>query len=394
MYANLITLQTGAKDEWTLYPADKKQTAPTQSISATSSGNCTIKTPTGSIADLGGSKKAGIRSGSIGIADKTSGESCAQVTASPSETLTIDLKGRTADLAVLDVELQKDAVILATATLAGGDASYFEVQSGDSITGGAALGGQSSAIVAECQVGTSSGPNSGSSDNCRWVIQGALFDKLELKAVRGLFSLEGGADGAAATSSGDEPSGLPATLTYFRIASLFECQTGSVTVDGLGTTPTVTIRDVDVSSGTECTDFAYSLSTGVVEGRATATFTKPWSEQSERLQFMMDLQWAIAPGEVAALPPVEFGFHDKDLNPGEARELGWCANSTFELSNGGQPAITDDMDVEPWTGDPSLDPFPGVQYACMIPNPSVIPDGEGLAWLQSIYVHGDAYARR
>ena len=41
---------------------------------------------------------------------------------------------------------------------------------------------------------TSSAPNS-RIDNCRWVIDGALFDKIALTATAGQFSLEGGADG-------------------------------------------------------------------------------------------------------------------------------------------------------------------------------------------------------
>ncbi len=51
-----------------------------------------------------------------------------------------------------------------------------------------------------CNVATSSAPNSNITDNCRWLFGGlGPFDVVELKALRGQFSLEGGADGVVPT---------------------------------------------------------------------------------------------------------------------------------------------------------------------------------------------------
>jgi hypothetical protein len=38
--------------------------------------------------------------------------------------------------------------------------------------------------------------------------------------------------------------------------------------------------------------------------------------------------------------------------------------------------------------------FPGTQYACIADSKLVRDNGRPIAWFQSIYVHGDAFARR
>jgi len=315
----------------------------------------------------------GFQSGTFGVAEKPSGASCVEVNAnrqSTIETLIIQLGGSDlfplqATSATLDIEAKGSG---AKATV-------------EFVLGGSTKGTQ----VVDCNATTSdAGPDAKNGDNCIETValaNGAAFDELRISASSGAsVSLEGGQDWVG--------SSTPNVSTTFQVGYFGEapvaCESRTVQVAGSATTPAVQVREVSTSIG-DCQGFVYSLtSTG-----GQATFLKPYSEQSERLQFMMDLEWAIAPGEVAALPPVKFGFHDKDLNPGDPEELGWCANSDFELANGRQPTITSDMDTET---NEAL--FPGIQYACMMPPTLRTTDGTPTSWFQSIYVHGDAYARR
>ena len=394
LYSNLITLQTGAKNEWKLYPTDTKVAPSTQGISATSSGNCTIKTPTGTIADLGGSKKAGLRSGSIGIADKTSGESCAQVSASPSETLTIDLKGKDIDLAVLDVELQKDAVILAAAFNGPTDTTpvYFELQSGSNITANGSTKSGKTATVAKCQVDTSSGPNSNVNDNCRWVIEDTVFDRISLTAVAGQFSLEGGADGTVTRRTGPEPSGTPANLSYVRIAETLDCNESTFTLPISGIAPQVSVDRLGNADPTQtCEGFTYELT----NTSAQVNFIKPFDTQTS-VQFVMNLVWPIT-GVVADLPPVKFSFHNSDgLLSGTTYTLDWCRNTQYD-ANGKVTGLNPNPLFNASIADMETGPgYPGKQYACVVPRTQLLVDAGNnpTGWTQQIYILGDAYARR
>ena len=156
-YTNLITLQTGYTNAFTLYPAVQGGARVTQPLASMSSKDCTIKAPAGSVVALSGSKAPGLRSGSIGVADKTSGEACSQVNASSGDFLSIDLLTLHSDLAVLDVELQKNAVILATVYDGDTVAGYFELQSGTGVTPGGTPTSRPDAKVAICQVSSSFG---------------------------------------------------------------------------------------------------------------------------------------------------------------------------------------------------------------------------------------------
>lgn len=411
-FTDLVTIQTGATTNAVVYyPSDDETAVTTQNLTSSA---CKLSSDSSVITF--GPDKVGLRQGSIGIINGGAGESCGQVNA-PSEVLTLDLGRRIASTAVLDMELQKNAVVLATLTR-GTTKTYVELQSGSSITntrtpaaaGGFPVAANVPVTVATCQLANSSANNSGPSDNCRWVIDDAKFTSISLKTIIGNASLEGGADGTVTRLSSGDTEPLPAAraFSYFITEDLFQCQTGAVTVEGLGSNPDVTIRDVDVSSTPACQDFEYELTTGIVDGAATATFTKPWSDQSTRLEFMMDLAWdipapapttATATGNFAELPKVQFGFHSKTLVKGTAYNLPWCTNPVFN-SNG----LVDDLATTPTEAmEAAYFPmynlnanYPGVQYACMAESKLVRDEttGQPIEWFQSIYVHGDAFARR
>lgn len=389
-----ITLETGSINELNLFKrgVDGPVGDP-QTLSIV--GQCELDSDDSLVA-IDATNVPGLRQGSIGAYDKN-GEACGQVNASAREELTLDLGTKSASTAVLDLELQQDAVVLATIRDSVNDATpvYLELQSGRSISKRdpkVPAGPQPTAVVSACQVRSSSGPNSSSADNCRWVITQPFMKSITLTAVKGNFSLEGGADGTAASTAGVEPAGgYPGRVSYFVLnGQLPACSSSPVSVTGTTTLPTVTVRNVGVSAGT-CVGFSFSLTSGLVANRATATFLKPWSQQSQVLQFMMDLEWDISATDNAELKPLEFGFHDINLNPGPARPLLWCSNPVFNgnLATGLSATPTTDFETNETL-------FPGVQYACMAESKLVRETGTGkpLKWFQSIYVHGDAYARR
>jgi hypothetical protein len=400
-FADMVTIETSGNTTAAKFYGANRSVAPT--VQTLNGRNCAIAIGAASVsgpvmrldATLNGvTSNVGVNAGSIGAAERSNsnGQSCGQVnTGTTLETLSIDLAGRAASTAVLDIEVQKNVVVKAIATV-GGVAEVFYLYTGTSQIPDPAPTG----AVTTCKKGeTSSAPNSNSADNCKWQITPTgTFTSLELTTAEGSpgqFSLEGGSDwtGGALAGSG----GFPTNATYFWFGEVVQCRTGEVTVDGDATTPTVTIRDISTSSGS-CQGFAFDLTTS----GGKASFIKPWSEQSQRLQFMMDLEWQIPAGSSAELPEVFFGFHDINLNEGTARELGWCADTEFSTT---APFLATGIVTNPATATPSMDVetnntlYPGVQYACMADS-KVIRDSNNkpIGWFQSIYVHGDAFARR
>lgn len=320
----------------------------------------------------------GFQGGTFGVAEKPSGTSCVEVNSnkqSSAETLIIKLGGSDvfplqASSATLDIEAKGTG---AKTTVA----FYLE-------------GVLKDTQIIDCNSTTSdSGPDAKSGDNCikeniaRNDAEGGYFDELRISASSGAaVSLEGGQDWADSTIKTTFDVG------YFAETPI-ACSSSTVKVEGTSSTPSVQIRNISRTDGKNCQSFVYELtSTG-----GQATFLKPYSEQSEALQFIMDLEWQIPTGSSAELPKVFFGFHDVNLAEGTARELGWCANPAFNSSNlatGINPTPTTSMDVET-----NNTLYPGIQYACMADS-KLVRDSSGkpIKWFQSIYVHGDAFARR
>jgi hypothetical protein len=346
-FTSLVTLQTGSTNEWQWFPADPTGTVLSQPIAATSTNNCTIKTPGGSVATLGGAPKGpGLRSGSIGIAEKNSGESCGQVNA-PGEVLSINLGSKIANQAVLDLELQKNAVVLATLTGPSGTI-YLELQTGSSITNartpapaGAPAG--EDVTLATCQVEASSAPNSGSSDNCRWVID-ATFTAISLKAIKGNASLEGGADGSvtrlSSTEGVQDAEPLPAAkdLTYFRVVEACTELNTLTTIASTGGTglPTGQVkRSLTNVDGTPC------LTDGLTATAKDATTVDILKKGQPYAQYIVKIGWRKAPTTAALKSPATsqttIQFDIPGTTPGERalsdeEILPWCPTSLFDAA--------------------------------------------------------------
>jgi len=335
----------------------------------------------------------GIYNGSIGVAEPKSGNgtSCSQVNA-PSETLTFSLNASgtrnvVATKAVLDVEVQKDVVVVAQAKLGTANVGGpVRLASGASATDPAPSG------TTNCNPGsTSSSSNNNSSDNCRWTITPAGdFDTLVLSTATnspGQFSIEGGSDWAGGSQARDA-NGLPANASYFALRDVLNCGESTFTLQTDGTIPQASIRRLGNSDGSTCTGFTYDF---FRSGVGQVNFVKPYTKQSEVVQFMMDLKFPITTSELAILPKVDFGFHNIEGEEGTPRPLKWCDTVGYDSTTGLPTGLT----TPPTTDLESGADFPGVQFACMATS-EVERDGAGKPtfWVQSIYVHGDAYARR
>lgn len=183
----------------------------TQSVSAsTASGQkCWLTPTTGNLMVLGPNAnnnsvpRPGFVGNSIGIygggnSATARGVACSRVAEDELLTLTLgpQLSGRLVSNTRLDIEVKSNARVVATARLGNTIVGTFELQTGAGIGATPFVAGS---VVTTCSASSDSGPDSGPNDNCTWSFQ-ATYDTLELKAIAGAFSLEGGGDWGSVSS--------------------------------------------------------------------------------------------------------------------------------------------------------------------------------------------------
>ena len=218
----VLRLQLGATNQF-LYVDDPTSPSTTyvQGFGESKKG-CLLKWATGStnkaLATLtpgGGAGEVvpGFGPTSIGVYDGAQGVACYRVSADAFESLTFglgsfttgDIGANAYDRIELDLEVKKDAKIILTTYIAGSISRVYELRSGGSIVAGdglfpAADGSWPEADpanrVVNCSARSDSGPDSGPSDNCRWIIND-LGQTFKIEAAVGEFSLEGGGDWGA-----------------------------------------------------------------------------------------------------------------------------------------------------------------------------------------------------
>src|SRR3954454_11787844 len=174
----------------------------------TQSSNCKINSaePVMHLASTGAGSAPGLNDTDIGVRGSSSsnGTPCGQVDGTESLTLTpgTALAGRTFTGVRLDLEMTGNAVV--KLTLAGGsNSAVYKLQTGTSIT----VPSQDTTapyeitsgpgdLTESCAAPSSSGPNSGSNDNCEWTVTpGFNFTSVTLTTVSvGTVSLEGSND--------------------------------------------------------------------------------------------------------------------------------------------------------------------------------------------------------
>jgi hypothetical protein len=289
-----LALSTGPSNTVRLVDASTGATTTTQTL--TTSTSCAMNQGGKALVEFtpsAGAQGVGLSAGSIGVREKknAAGTSCSAVDFASKESLTLTLQGGVGGLvaasASLDINLKQSAQILATARKGGTAVGLYELRSGTTITAPQPVEGDPPRTVFTCNNPADSGPDSGTSNNCRWEISapswtsltedGVVFDSLELKAYHGSFSLMGGADGVV-----DDPTDpMPAYFGSDQDASILELVDGTLFCQQIATlpvSPTVPKSEwkrLDNLDSSTCVAYPYSASTGVENGKSFAEFVKP-----------------------------------------------------------------------------------------------------------------------
>jgi hypothetical protein len=170
------------------------------------SGKCGLTLGSPSLATLtaaGGLASMGLGPDSIGVFDGPKGVACYRITASIGESVTFGLGAAASALPIdanafyrleLDIEVKQNAAFLLEVLIGGDVTERFYLRSGTSIISGegSAAPGSPDRIF-NCTAQSDSGPDAGSRDNCRWVVD-ALGQKFRLIPLIGEGSIEGGGD--------------------------------------------------------------------------------------------------------------------------------------------------------------------------------------------------------
>lgn len=214
----------------------------------------------------GGNGTLGLGPDSIGVYDGSKGVACYRLTAAINEQIRFGLGSDATALAAidanafyrlaLDVEVKQNAEFLLQILIAGNVVDEFRLRTGGSIVAGEGSTAPGSADqILNCSARSDSGPDSGSSDNCRWTVE-TLGQEFRLIPISGEGSLEGGGDfGAAAYASN--------TLVYLTEGAIgaLGCNssqvpqgTGTVPIGDGGTTAQCAVTRVDPTGlGGSCT---------------------------------------------------------------------------------------------------------------------------------------------
>jgi hypothetical protein len=180
------------------------------------SGKCGLTLGSPSLATLtaaGGLGSMGLGPDSIGVFDGPKGVACYRITASLGESVTLKLGNYTTQSIdanafyrlELDIEVKQNAAFLLEILIGGDVTERFYLRSGTSIIAGegSAAPGSPDRIF-NCTAQSDSGPDAGSRDNCRWVVD-ALGQTFRLIPLVGEGSLEGGGDfGTAAYANNSQ----------------------------------------------------------------------------------------------------------------------------------------------------------------------------------------------
>ena len=365
----------------------------------------------------------GIQKGSIGVLEKKSGNSCAQVNSATEEiTLTAGTEFNVPfSSALLDVELKQGAQILATAigtnTAGATETRYYELRSGASIAKPARTGlDPTQVVIWECNNPADSGPDAGALDNCRWPISspswqdedrdgnndsgfgdGFSFTTLTLKALKGQFSLEGGADGLVAGSP-SEDSGLPRLATFFEFNdNLIECGR-TIVKNGTNGAPDVEItrhNNLNPEVDGICPPIPFALRVTFKNGVQGLQFLKDLTTQTSA-NFTLKVTWTESSVEEDMSLGRTTIDYETDGNPLAEKNipLSWCPDPIYngDALTGITDALTNALAKDQ---DDVLD---GKQFTCIgVRDARVVSPETGADVIEleeQIYLLGDAYARR
>ncbi len=249
----VLRLQLGTVNQFAYQAALGSPLTALQGITAGEKGSCLMSWASGGV-DLArlipnggaGATMPGFGYTSIGVYDGPKGTPCSRVDASTNEYLQFGLGNYTrtniganaVDRMEIDVEVKNDARLLLKTYIAGSLTGTYELRTGGSIVSGEGYGPTSTGQppesdpahrIVNCSARSDSGPDSGPNDNCRWIIND-LAQAIEIVAVNGSFSLEGGGDWAGTDAYNNN--------TLFYLTHVVE---GSFGTSCTGSTPPLSI---------------------------------------------------------------------------------------------------------------------------------------------------------
>jgi hypothetical protein len=378
-----LTLQTGSVNQVVRRDAANTVVA-TQAISAP---NCAISPNYPLLAFATAKGVPGLTGGTIGDKTKGTGTDCGLVEAPNS--LTLSLGTQTSTLAIssfaLDIETRKNVRILMTASFHGATTSTYELRSGTSIIAGQGSS-TAGAPIFNCNSQSSSNPNSGDRDNCRWS-GNVLADKLVLQAPIGEFGLSGGADGGVSQ---------PSVLKLTQFDGLLDCQSQpnngdfDLTEGGNGTPQVGVVRKDNLNPNEPCQLIPVDLNATNDGGSPQVQFSKDLTSQTSAA-FTMDVTWTLE-GAQNPPPPTQFEFVD-----GQPLNLELCVGTPVYDANKNFSGIAELLDNDPSNDSVVPDQaasLPGVQYACYYHQETSLVANGGVQLFQRLYIVGDFVAHR
>jgi hypothetical protein len=189
----------------------------------------------------------GLGPDSIGVFDGPKGVACYRITASLGESVKFGLGTTTTTPSLpwiganafyrleLDIEVKQNAAFRLEILIGGAVTDQYYMRSGTSIVAGQGSPAPGSRIF-NCTAQSDSGPDAGSRDNCRWIVD-TLGQEFRLVPLVGEGSLEGGGDFGTGTAAYDNNS-----LIYLTKAAIGALGCGPLSAVPLGTT-TSTVGD-------------------------------------------------------------------------------------------------------------------------------------------------------
>jgi hypothetical protein len=371
--AGTLHLELGATDRFFVEGTSLAQ--------AITQNRCEIAQPANPplVALTAGSQKPGFADDAIGVFSGGSrGTPCSRVSVGEQPlklTLAGQLAGTVALRADLDIEVKANAQIEATLKRGTTVVGTWTLRSGSFAQGNTAVGSN----PFDCGARSDSGPDAGAADNCLWAVGSPAtpFDSIELRAVTGEFSLEGGADAASLDDS------------LFHLAQL--APTGTVNCPGdPGTTDLVPqtgtnfsltgSRAEDADRTTGCTPIDYRLA---FDGD-TAEFVK-LGAPVPNATFLFHITFSPEPGasdDPFAYPRTRYTF---DVAPTTVFELKGCKGTPQFDGSGNFIGISDILTA----GLDQVPAAPGVQYSCAFEESVRIVGANQIQVVQGIYLIGD-----
>ena len=370
------------------------------------SGNCGMvlggPSALAAMSASGGNGVLGLGVGSIGVYDGATGVPCSRISASEGESVALYLG---ADLATspaidanafwrlsLDIEVKQDAEFLLQILADDVVTSEVRLRSGGSIIPGEGSTAPGAADgIFNCTARSDSGPDSGTLDNCRWVVN-ALGNGFRLIALQGEGSLEGGGDAVdayAANSLIYLTEGNVGALGCDNPSAPQDTQTGTIG-DGVNSAQCAVTRVDPTGLGGSCTTaigYLFRNIDGVTEG--CEILKAPGEQLAASITITFPPEAAVALG-AEELTTIRFS----DGAGGLVSFVPQRCSGTVVPDNNGKPTILEVLSVPGFVPD-VVPATPQKDWACVLDNGQQFVGSGQMQVTQTILFWGDIeFSRR